>query len=74
MNLAGLLTCFLLVHLPSLSTSGIEENNNSINEIPKHVRYKLTVAGTVLDLTIRISPDSLLIHSLNKWNQNSLQK
>lgn len=50
LNLAGLLTCCMLFHLPiQMSDSGIAENN-----IPKwgakQVWHKLTVAGTVPDL------------------------
>ena len=33
-------------------TSGFEENSYSLNEVPNQVGHKLTVAGTVLVLTL----------------------
>ena len=51
-KMAGLLTCFMLLYLPNLIVSGFEVNNILKNEVPKQVRYKLTVAGTAQDYRV----------------------
>ena len=71
--MAGLLTCFMLCTFPTICVSGIVVIT-SLNEVPKQVRHKLTVAGTVLELIIKIAPDSLLIHQINSIRTKILCK
>ena len=52
---------FVILRLPSI-TSGLAVASPSI-EVLNSIQTELTVAGTVLDLTIKlVAPDSLLIN------------